>query len=45
VTRSPACTLNGRALDPADHFDGTRITLPDLAADNELVVDAPPRPT
>ncbi|MCI1262264.1 MAG: aminopeptidase N [Tetrasphaera jenkinsii] len=35
-----AITLNGRALDPADHFDGTRITLPDLAADNELIVDA-----
>ena len=29
-------TLNGHALDPATVFDGTRITLTDLAADNEL---------
>ncbi|MDQ1601189.1 MAG: aminopeptidase, partial [Actinomycetota bacterium] len=33
-------TLNGRALDPATVYDGTRITLTDLAADNELVVRA-----
>ncbi|WP_031188994.1 MULTISPECIES: aminopeptidase N [Streptomyces] len=35
-----AVTLNGRALDPADVFDGTRIALADLAAENTLVVDA-----
>ena len=33
-------SLNGRALDPATDYDGTRITLTDLAADNELVVRA-----
>ncbi|WP_030614869.1 aminopeptidase N [Streptomyces sclerotialus] len=33
-------TLNGRELDPAAVFDGTRIALPDLAAENVLVVDA-----
>jgi aminopeptidase N len=33
-------TLNGRSLDPATHFDGVRITLPDLAADNTLRVVA-----
>jgi aminopeptidase N len=33
-------TLNGRALDPAGVFDGSRIRLDGLAADNELVVDA-----
>ncbi|MEU7482805.1 aminopeptidase N [Streptomyces sp. NPDC042319] len=33
-------TLNGRELDPATVFDGARITLPDLAAENVLVVDA-----
>ncbi|UQA95385.1 aminopeptidase N [Streptomyces halobius] len=33
-------TLNGRALDPAVVFDGTRITLDGLAAENVLVVDA-----
>ncbi|MFD8072053.1 aminopeptidase N [Streptomyces sp. NPDC059718] len=33
-------TLNGRELDPAVVFDGTRITLDDLAAENVLVVDA-----
>ncbi|WP_077192437.1 aminopeptidase N [Streptomyces lydicus] len=33
-------TLNGRALDPATVFDGTRIALDDLAAENTLVVDA-----
>ena len=32
--------LNGRALDPAQVFDGARIALPGLAEDNELVVDA-----
>ncbi|GAA2936827.1 hypothetical protein GCM10020221_35740 [Streptomyces thioluteus] len=35
-----AVTLNGRALDPAAVFDGTRIALDGLAAENELVVDA-----
>ncbi|WP_037675912.1 aminopeptidase N [Streptomyces griseus] len=35
-----AITLNGRDLDPGEVFDGTRIVLEDLAADNELVVDA-----
>jgi aminopeptidase N len=35
-----AITLNGRPLDPAIHFDGTRIQLPELAAVNELVVEA-----
>ena len=33
-------TFNGQALDPATVYDGTRITLTDLAADNELVVRA-----
>ncbi|MGW2812529.1 aminopeptidase N [Streptomyces sp. NPDC001415] len=33
-------TLNGRALDPAQVFDGNRIALDDLAEDNVLVVDA-----
>ena len=33
-------TLNGRELDPADVFDGTRIALPDLAAENTLRVVA-----
>ncbi|MER8042966.1 aminopeptidase N [Streptomyces sp. NPDC094032] len=35
-----AVTLNGRALDPAVVFDGTRIALDGLADENELVVDA-----
>jgi aminopeptidase N len=35
-----AVSLNGRDLDPGEVFDGSRITLEDLAADNELVVDA-----
>ncbi|MFE7900882.1 aminopeptidase N [Streptomyces sp. NPDC057424] len=35
-----ALSLNGRDLDPGEVFDGSRITLEDLAADNELVVDA-----
>ncbi|MFD9123660.1 aminopeptidase N [Kitasatospora sp. NPDC059571] len=33
-------TLNGRALDVAEAFDGARITLPALAEQNELVVEA-----
>ncbi|MGA5561567.1 aminopeptidase N [Streptomyces platensis] len=33
-------TLNGRELDPQAVFDGTRITLDGLAAENTLVVDA-----
>ncbi|WP_043264353.1 aminopeptidase N [Streptomyces sp. CT34] len=33
-------TLNGRELDPAAVFDGTRIALDGLAAQNTLVVDA-----
>ncbi|MFE7889815.1 aminopeptidase N [Streptomyces sp. NPDC057412] len=33
-------SLNGRDLDPSEVFDGSRITLEDLAAENELVVDA-----
>ncbi|MDT3397188.1 aminopeptidase N [Streptomyces sp. B1866] len=32
--------LNGRELDPAAVFDGARIALEGLAAENELVVDA-----
>ncbi|GGX10558.1 aminopeptidase [Streptomyces malachitofuscus] len=35
-----AVSLNGRDLDPGEVFDGTRIQLEDLAAENELVVDA-----
>jgi aminopeptidase N len=35
-----AVSLNGRDLDPGAVFDGTRIQLEDLAAENELVVDA-----
>ncbi|MGW0137821.1 aminopeptidase N [Streptomyces calvus] len=35
-----ALSLNGRDLDPGQVFDGSRILLEDLAADNELVVDA-----
>ncbi len=35
-----AVSLNGKDLDPSEVFDGTRIVLEDLAADNELVVDA-----
>ncbi|MER5732742.1 aminopeptidase N [Streptomyces sp. NPDC002138] len=35
-----AVTLNGAALDPAAVFDGSRIALADLAAENILVVDA-----
>ncbi|MFG2618067.1 aminopeptidase N [Streptomyces sp. NPDC048507] len=33
-------TLNGRVLDPATAFDGARIALDGLAAENVLVVDA-----
>ncbi|MFI1968190.1 aminopeptidase N [Streptomyces cinnamoneus] len=33
-------TLNGHELDPKAVFDGSRIALADLAAENELVVDA-----
>ncbi|WP_328400562.1 aminopeptidase N [Streptomyces sp. NBC_00390] len=33
-------TLNGEELDPATAFDGSRITLDSLAAENVLVVDA-----
>ncbi|MFJ6215240.1 aminopeptidase N [Streptomyces sp. NPDC092296] len=32
--------LNGRALDPAEVFDGARVAVDGLAAVNELVVDA-----
>ncbi|PAZ12412.1 aminopeptidase N [Streptomyces sp. SA15] len=35
-----AVSLNGHDLDPGEVFDGSRIVLEDLAADNELVVDA-----
>ncbi|QZY28299.1 aminopeptidase N [Nocardioides coralli] len=35
-----AITLNGEALDPATAYADSRITLPSLAADNELVVEA-----
>ncbi|MEU1656198.1 aminopeptidase N [Streptomyces griseofuscus] len=35
-----AVSLNGKDLDPSDVFDGARIALEDLAAENELVVDA-----
>ncbi|MEU6654369.1 aminopeptidase N [Streptomyces sp. NPDC046900] len=35
-----AVSLNGKDLDPGDVFDGTRIRLEDLAAENELIVDA-----
>ncbi len=33
-------TLNGRSIDPAAAFADSRIALNDLAADNELVIDA-----
>ncbi|MCX4914729.1 aminopeptidase N [Streptomyces sp. NBC_00687] len=35
-----AVSLNGRDLDPGEVFDGVRLRLEDLAAENELVVDA-----
>ncbi|WP_405013317.1 aminopeptidase N [Kitasatospora sp. NBC_01539] len=38
--RVHAVTLNGRALDPAEVFDGVRVALPGLAAHNELTVVA-----
>ncbi|MEV6548085.1 aminopeptidase N [Streptomyces sp. NPDC051597] len=34
-----AVTLNGKPLDVAEVFDGTRVALADLAAENVLVVD------
>ena len=36
-------TLNGKELDPAEMAGGVRITLPELAEDNLLVVDADAR--
>ena len=33
-------TLNGTALDVAQHSDGVRIELPNLQSENELVIDA-----
>ena len=33
-------TLNGEQLDPAEHFDGVRVQLPNLAERNELTIDA-----
>ena len=33
-------TLNGRALNPTEVYEDSRIALMDLAADNELIVDA-----
>ncbi|MES4906462.1 MULTISPECIES: aminopeptidase N [unclassified Streptomyces] len=38
--RVTAVRLNGRELDPETVFDGARIALDSLAAENELVVDA-----
>ncbi len=35
-----AITLNGAALDPATHYDGARVSLPGLGADNEVVIEA-----
>lgn len=35
-----AITLNGRAVEPGTAFDGSRIALSGLAAENELTVDA-----
>ncbi len=32
--------LNGDVLDPAQVFDGERIALPELAADNEVIIEA-----
>ena len=41
ITRTVhSVVLNGRELDPAAVSDGVRIALPDLSADNELVVVA-----
>ncbi|MDO4241192.1 MAG: aminopeptidase N [Microbacteriaceae bacterium] len=33
-------TLNGESLDPASHFADSRISLPNLAAENELIVES-----
>ncbi|MFI8227538.1 aminopeptidase N [Streptomyces sp. NPDC085900] len=33
-------SLNGKDLDPGQVFDGSRVLLEDLAAENELIVDA-----
>ena len=38
-------TLNGVELDPAEVFADSRVTLPGLAADNELTIDATGRYT
>ncbi|PWV57573.1 aminopeptidase N [Nocardiopsis sp. L17-MgMaSL7] len=38
--RVSSAVLNGRELDVAELFDGERLTLPDLAAENELTVVA-----
>ncbi|WP_017612455.1 aminopeptidase N [Nocardiopsis salina] len=35
-----SATLNGQELDPAELFDGERLTLPSVAAENELTVVA-----
>ncbi|MCF6526011.1 aminopeptidase N [Streptomyces sp. JJ36] len=35
-----SATLNGRPLNPDTDFDGSRLALPGLAAENELTVDA-----
>nr|WP_218881056.1 aminopeptidase N [Kineosphaera limosa] len=35
-----AITLNGQSLDPAQHYDGARVHLPRLAAENEVVIEA-----
>ncbi|MFV2198506.1 aminopeptidase N [Nocardiopsis sp. LOL_012] len=35
-----SATLNGRELDPAELFDGERLVLPEVAAENELTVVA-----
>ncbi len=35
-----AITLNGESLDPATHFDGSRVTLPALWEHNTLTVEA-----
>ncbi len=33
-------TLNGTALDPQTHYDGARVTVPDLEPRNDLVIEA-----
>ena len=38
--RVDTITLNGRPLDPASHFDGVRVRLPGLEADNVLTIAA-----